>query len=210
METAGFGIGDVGEPFELGGNIGEGAELGRSLRFFTIERNQITACHLLPARAVSNAIMDFIVADPALAVASNLLSVKCKRKFSQSALCVQVAHLNLYSAGHRRQTSMTHAWLKAQGSVLDFWLAQAEEMDVAAGVPGNESDMSMKAQQLDAPSHVNVPSWHEALPPRFPDPQTSPQFQIATATALDPDRSCPVPQAALSAPTVESSGLSFR
>jgi hypothetical protein len=39
-------------------NIGKSVELGRSLRFFTIQR--ITAYHLASPRRVSNAIMYFI------------------------------------------------------------------------------------------------------------------------------------------------------
>lgn len=32
VRLAGFGVGEVGEPFELGGNVGEVAELGRGER----------------------------------------------------------------------------------------------------------------------------------------------------------------------------------
>ena len=66
---AGFGIGDVGEPFELGRNVGEVAELGRRQRA-PFNRNQVLGHHPPPCapvflgtlpRRIPNTIMYFIV-----------------------------------------------------------------------------------------------------------------------------------------------------
>jgi len=51
ISAASFGIGDVGEPFELGGNIGEVAELcRRSARAVRSQPGPWPSPHLMPAR----------------------------------------------------------------------------------------------------------------------------------------------------------------
>jgi hypothetical protein len=57
--AAGFRIGNVGEPFQLGTNIREIAVLFRRERPFAMDTNQLV-CHRLPVAVVSNAIMYFI------------------------------------------------------------------------------------------------------------------------------------------------------
>jgi len=47
ISAAGFGIGDVGEPFEFGGNVGQVAELGRRQRA-PFKRNQVFRHHPAP------------------------------------------------------------------------------------------------------------------------------------------------------------------
>jgi hypothetical protein len=54
-----------------------------------------------------NAIMDFIVAILPPAVASNLLSVQCERKFSQSPLFVQVGNIRFRFSRRVRQYGPT-------------------------------------------------------------------------------------------------------
>jgi hypothetical protein len=54
----GFRIGDVGEPFQLGRNIGEAGELFRRQRTCTVDTNQLVR-HRLPVAVGPNAIMYF-------------------------------------------------------------------------------------------------------------------------------------------------------
>jgi hypothetical protein len=59
VRTAGFGIGDVGKPFQLSRNVGQITILFRRQYRFAIDTSQLV-CHRLPVAVGSNSIMDFI------------------------------------------------------------------------------------------------------------------------------------------------------